>query len=108
MGKHDLVIFSISTAVSTLVAIFDHWLAHNPKTAANCTWQFLDRLLHGMSQAARVEPIGIAEHVIEGVVRVGEQAIEKSIGAVPTKPTVSGAAQKKDLPGTSTFGPGGI
>jgi hypothetical protein len=108
MRTDSLLVFSISTAVSTLVALFDHWLAHNPKTAANCTWQFLDRLLHGMSQAARVEPSGIAEHVIEGVVRVGEQAIEKSIGATPSKPTVSGAAQKKDLPGTSTFGAGGI
>ena len=51
MRTDSLLVFSISTAVTTLVALFDHWLAHNPKTAANCTWQFNDRLLHGMSQS---------------------------------------------------------
>ncbi|MDR3569626.1 MAG: hypothetical protein P4L43_16495 [Syntrophobacteraceae bacterium] len=108
MRTDSLLVFSISTVVSTFVALFDHWLAHNPKMAANCTWQFLDMLLHGMSRAARVEPSNITEHIIEGVVKVGEQAIEQSVGAARGKPTASDSVQEKDLPATPTFGAGGV
>ena len=108
MTTNSLPVFIISTAVSSLVALFDHWLAHNPKTAANCTWQFIDRLLHGMSQAAGVEPSTITEHIIKGVVNVGEQAIEQSVAASPGKCNGSDSSPKKDGPATPNFGAGGV
>ena len=107
MTTDSLLIFSISTAVSTAVAIFDHWLAHNQRMAANCTLQFVDRLLHGATQAVRVAPSGIVEHIIVGVAKVGEQAIEQRVEAVSGKETAPDSAQKQDGPGTPNFGAGG-
>ena len=108
MTTNSLPVFIISTAVSSLVALFDHWLAHNPNTAANCTWQFIDRLLHGMSGAAGVEPNTITEHIIKGVVTVGEQAIEQSVPPTPEKPNESDLIPKKDGSATPNFGAGGV
>ena len=79
MTKGSLFIFILSTAVSTGVAIFDHWLASNQKMAANSTWQFISRLVHGAAQAANVMPSGMEQHIISGVVKVGEHAAEEAI-----------------------------
>jgi hypothetical protein len=79
IASHDLTVFIVSTAVSTLVAIFDHWLASNPKLKANSTWQFIDRLLHGLSQQADIKPSGIEQRIISGVASVAEHAAEESI-----------------------------
>ena len=73
------MIFVVSTILSAAVAIFDHWLASNPKLAANCTWQFIDRLLHGVSQAAPASPSGIEQHIIAGVASVAEKAVEEAM-----------------------------
>ena len=99
MTTDSLLLFSISTAVSTGVAIFDHWLAHNPKLSANCTWQFVSRLLHGLGQAASAAPSGIEQHIIAGVAKVGVEAAESAME--PKAPV-----KKRD--DTPNFGAGGV
>jgi hypothetical protein len=79
MTTDSLWVFGVSTAVSTAVAIFDHWLASNKKMAANSTWQFISRVVHGAARAADVAPCGIEQHIIEGVAKVGEHAAEEAI-----------------------------
>ena len=79
MTTTNLMIFGIGTAVSVGVNILDHYLAHNPQLAANCTLQFILRMLKGMSQAAAVQPTGIEQHIISGVASVAEHAAEESM-----------------------------
>ena len=107
MTTDSLLVFSLSTAVSTAVAIFDHWLAHNQKLAANCTLQFVYRFLHGAAQAVRVTPTGIAEHLVEGVAKIGEQAVEQSVD-VSWKGGAHDSAREPHDPGTPNFGAGGV
>ena len=117
-NSHDLVVFIISTVISTSVAIFDHWLASNPAKAANSTWQFLDRLLHGLSQKADVHPEGIKEHIIADLIHVAEHTAEQSLDAAGKATAQSAGESRKESapdksetpsnPGTPNFGAGGI
>lgn len=116
--SHDLIVFIISTVVSTSVAIFDHWLAGNPTKAANSTWQFIDRLLHGLSQQANVAPSGIKQHIIADLIHVAEHTAEQSIAAADKATTQSAVESRKDRssdkpetpqdPSTPNFGAGGV
>ena len=116
--SHDLVVFIISTVISTSVALFDHWLAGNPTKAASSTWQFLDRLLHGLSQKADVHPEGIEQHIIADLIHVAEHTAEQSIAA-SDKATIQsvGELRKESAPdkfetpqdpSTPNFGAGGV
>lgn len=117
--SHDLIVFIISTVISTSVALFDHWLAGNPTKAANSTWQFIDRLLHGLSQQANVAPSGIKEHIVADLIHVAEHTAEQSLDAAAqaTQSTGAQALAVKSAPdksddgsssGTPNFGAGGI
>ena len=117
-ASHDLIVFIISTVISTSVAIFDHWLAGNPTKAANSTWQFIDRLLHGLSQQANVAPSGIKEHIIADLIHVAEHTAEQSLAGADKATTQSAGESRKESapdksetpsdPGTPNFGAGGI
>ena len=117
-ASHDLIVFIISTVISTSVAIFDHWLAGNPTKAANSTWQFIDRLLHGLSQQANVAPSGIKEHIIADLIHVAEHTAEQSLAGADKATTQSAGESRKESapdksetpsnPGTPNFGAGGM
>ena len=81
MITNHMIMLGIGLVVSIVANLLNYYLAHNPKLAANEVCQFIARMLKGLSQAAEIQPSGIAEHIVSGVAGVAEKAAEEALRA---------------------------
>lgn len=118
MTTESLVVLGLGLGTSVAANLLNYYLAHNPKLAANEIFQYIGRVMKGLSQAASVTPHGIEQNIIADLIHVAEHTAEQSIATAGKATAQSAGESRKESapdksetpsdPGTPNFGAGGI